>query len=416
MSEASQVYTFNAVSTFSALGDWFRIEQKDFNSQPKTEFAFQQWLVAQGYATGCANYNVQCATQMAELREQYFGACGGGDGRLFFDVNVHRNVDRANYDYSRKDYELWPSWGRFSSYTVVVEERDLYLEVNMTDKVQITDYKVLELKRPKRTTTRVGSPSVYFVVGRWQGLVFNQYGQNVSDGHWSSAPDTGTWDADTQTITFDEPLFGTFKVTVEVIYHNYKLMVNPRGFNAGHPDLFNADKVYESDMMAVWKDSEGNPGFVRQALEIPESAASCIPYAYNDEGFVEIVPPPPSDGGMYDTDGDGVPDTYFGNDGADGQNANDPCTCWDCGGDGITNNCTPSAAVDCTCPTCEGTGVLPGCEDGDSDQYTYYYYTNYGSGDGSDGGGDGDGEGYTLRITKHKCTGEITNYEVIRNS
>jgi hypothetical protein len=235
--------------------------------------------------------------------------------------------------------------------------------------------------RPNNTTDN----NNYIYSGVWEGgYPRDKDGIPVSNSTYHRS----LWDADTQTISFPQPLLGTLRFKFLEEYDSYTLTIPPR---TNVTDIYDIDMIYDA---TVWAFYSGQ--YTKKEIDIPDEARECPVYGTDSEGNTYIT-----NGNQYgyDTDGDGV---------IDGGSDN-PCTCPFCAGTGELLDCESSETVDCSCPYCGGDGIVPGCQE-----------ESEGSTDSGDDGGDGgsgqtDGSGicYELRIKRHRCTGEILDKQLV---
>jgi len=355
------------ISAAGSAGDWLRLVQdkSTWDAEPKTNYGFNQYLLEEGFYNMGADNVVDPNILYQQLHEAYYGPCGGGGGTLLFGYKVIKGREDL-------DYNLDEGYGRFKSNGTKEVETVVRLEVSGEDSVTIDEHRVVKLESPVKYSPYPGI---------WESNPRDLMGNKVR------RPDGGTWDADTQTITFDQKMYGTFRVHMIEIFDSWTLTVWPRT-NLPQSLIYDLEAIYGSTQRCFY---EG--GVEQHELEIPDEAADCVQYyEYTDPVTGEVKKGiRPGTGGGPDLDGDGQPDG-----GGEGD-----CFCWYCNGTTVIEDCTPSTTVDCTCPYCID-GVLIDCEESDSEG-------GDDDGGGSHAGGQSDGAGtcYELLETRERCTDEL---------
>lgn len=392
----SKVIQWNGGSRDTASGSTsFILKQsrEPYGSIPKTSYAFMEWLIENDYLSRIANNTVSSVTLYDQLKDQFYGSCGGGDGTLLFGVQVVRKnrvaLSNAN------DVKIKATWGYPRLRNTKEVEETIIVDVINEDTITISDYYIT--KEP-----------ILYVFGHPPGIwtyggVFNSDGDNLTRQSDLLPTDVSLDSTGTLTITFPGKRVGAYELIIEHEFDDYVLTLPPRDLGTG-PDIYDETKVYASTVLGF-----GNGDYANMPLDIPDSTADCIPYAeiYDPETGQIITVIRNSETHLgYDSDGDGI---------LDGGAEVDACICWMCGGTGVLPDCSPSSVIDCTCPNCQGTGILPACQD-DTDSTTnntYYTYNNYGDGYGDDD--DDDDAPYTLEVDEHMCTGEVVDYNLKKN-
>jgi len=356
----------------SGGGEWITIIQADrlVDEEPKNDFAFWQWVRAEGYYDRIysSDQAIDSTILIEQLKDQFYGPCDEASGStIMIGLKVIKSHDHL-------DPTVIESYGLLHFNRRVEDDAELHIDVPMTDKIEIRDHRVEELLRQNGQ------------VGVWEGMPF------TADGRQTRTPSGGEWDAETQTIYFDQPYLGTFLFKFREEYDSYSIAIPPR---VNCSDIYDLNEVYDCTVRGFCLDSSGDPLLAECAIEIPEDARECLQYMLDENGNTVIVP-----GGTYsyDFDGDGEVDVV----------TDDPCLCFFCGGDGLIDGCQESATVSCQCPVCEGSGRYPGC-----DEYSETSGTGSSDDDGgsSSSSGDDDREGYgdcyRLKVKRHRCTDEI---------
>jgi len=396
----SKVVQWQGGSRASASGsNAFLLKQsrEPYGSVPKTDWAFTLWLVENGF--GSANYNSpDAAAEYIRLREQFFSACGGGDGGLLFGIQVVRK-DRTLLP-RQSDVRLRTTWGGLQFKGTKNIEETIYVDVNNSDEVNVTDYFV-NSNSPERVLLGYYNNHARWVSSyRWtEGGVFNSDGDYVT--YWQDLLPTREIDAQGNLkLSFSQKLIGTLSIFINHQIDDYVLTIYPRDLGSGQ-DIYDEQKVYDTTILGF-----GNGEYISMPLEIPEDAADCIPYTQvidPETGRYITVIEGSDTHNAYDSDGDGYLDG-----GADA----DECTCWMCGGTGILPDCIESATQDCTCPNCSGTGILPACQDEENEtNNSYYYYYR----DSSDDDDDGTDKPYTLEVDLNQCTNQVEDWDIKKN-
>jgi hypothetical protein len=375
----SLTVTFASAATATSESDWLTIVQADrlVDQLPKNEFAFWQWVRDNGYYDRIYNNAIDSSILIAQLKDRFYGPCEyGTGGTIMIGLKVVKN--RSNLD-----YKLVESYGLLHFNRREEAEAELHIDVSLTDTIEIRDHRILTVLRQSGQ------------VGRWEGMPFK------TNGDQTSSPSGGVWDADTQTITFDQPYFGTFKFQFVEEYDSWSIAIPPR---TNVSDIYDIDLIYDSTVRAFYTDADGDPHLEELPIEIPEEARECIQYLQDANGDTYIAA---GNTYGYDFDGDGEVDYV----------SDDPCACFFCGETGVIPGCKASATVDCTCPVCEGTGRYPGCDEQQDSDYgggsTDDTTDPYGS--GSDGSyPEGYGDCYELRVTRNRCTDEVIDEQAVK--
>jgi len=377
--------------------------REPYGSIPKTNYAFQQWLIENDYLSRLANNAIDSTILYQQLHDQFFGKCGGGDGTLLFGVQVFRKnrdlLDRASA------VRLRSTWGYLKLRQTRNVEETILVDVNNEDTITVSDYYITGVVNAPWVGVRRGTEWLYRGTppGKWTyGGVYDSDGERLTRIIDLVPTNVVFSDEGTLTITFPGKRVGTYEIILEHEFDDYVLTLPPRDLGTGQ-DIFDPTKVYDSTVLGF-----GAGDYISMPIEVPDSAADCIPYAQildpETGEYITVIKGSDTHLG-YDSNGDGK---------LDGGAEIDDCICWMCDGTGVLPDCVETDTINCTCPTCQGTGILPACqEDEESDtNNTYYNYYNYGDTDPSD---DGTDKPYTLEVDEHMCTGEVVDYELRKN-